>query len=180
MPLPFFQIFHSLLFSLTASLTELSHHRVSLLYFPFFDKPHDTLVALSKLTSRCFHLSSTGSKIRFASLSSGLFNSSWNLRTISWSFNFDVCSLAVNDFLFCEFPFYVTNKHSMFSHHFFTFYIPHQPKIRFSYKNIVWLATNTTWLVGDQMVVFPVEIRVSSNKIISNRKLENIFTVVVN
>ena len=56
----------------------------------------------------------------------------------------------------------------MLSHHIFTrnnFYVSHKFKIRSSYKNVAHLTINATWLVGDQMVVFSGEIRVSNNKI---------------
>ena len=91
---PFVQICHSLLLSFTASLTELSQHHVCLYHFPFFDKLQGTYLALSKLTLRCFHFSSIDYKIKLTSLSSRLLNLSWNLQTLSWSFNLHAHSLV--------------------------------------------------------------------------------------
>ena len=84
---------------------------------------------------------------------------------------------------FCEFPLYVANKHLMLSHHFLTrngFYDTRQLKIQSSYKNNSLSDYQYHLIgVGDQMVVFLGEIRVSSNKIMSNSKFENIFTFLV-
>ena len=91
---PFFQICHSLLLCFTASLTELSQHHVCLYHFPFFDKLRGSYVAVSKLTLRCFHFSSIDYKIKLTPLSSRLLNLSWNLQTLSWSFNLHVHSLV--------------------------------------------------------------------------------------
>ena len=70
----------------------------------------------------------------------------------------------------------------MLSHNFITrnnFYVANLFKIWFSDKNVIYLATVTTWVIGDQMIIFLVEMYVHNGKIVRNNELKYSFSFSV-